>query len=183
MRVPAITSREQVPPPYRYLYDEIAESRGGALTGPFWALMNSPIAAARTASLGAYVRYESAVPERLVSVAAMTVARTLDNHYEWTVNENAALRAGVPRASLDAIRDRTAPAGLEGDDLLAFRFCHELLQKNRVSEEAWSALEQRFGLKIVTDLCAAIGYYACIALVMNAFEVMPGPERPTTLPV
>lgn len=182
MRVPAITTREQVAPPYRHLYDEITDSRGGALTGPFWALMNSPVAAARTAALGAYVRYESAAPARLVSVAAMTVARQFNNHYEWTVNENATLQAGVPRESIDAIRNRTAPAGLSGDDLLVFQFTNQLLQKHRIADDAWAALEGRFGLKIVTDLCAAIGYYACIAIVMNAFDVMPGPERPSTLP-
>lgn len=183
MRVPAITTREQVVPPYQHIYDEIAASRGGALTGPFWALLYSPVVAGRTAALGAYVRYESSLPERVHTVAAMTVARALDCHYEWTVNENGARRAGLTDDEIAALRDRRAPGGLNGDDVLVFQFANQLMTKHRVDEPTWHAMEARYGLKIVADVCAAIGYYSHIAMVMNAFEVMPPPDRPSTLPV
>jgi 4-carboxymuconolactone decarboxylase len=180
-RVPEITKREDVSPPYRHLFDEIADSRGGAITGPFRVLLYSPIAAARTAQLGAYVRFESSLPDRVHSLAAMAVARELDCHYEWTVNEGGARRAGIPDEAVDAIKLRRAPEGLSGDDLLVFTFANDLLKKHRVDEETWKAMHDRYGMKIVTETVAAVGYYACIAMALNAFEV--DPERPSTLPM
>ena len=53
-----------------------------------------------------------------------------------------------------------------------------LLGRHRVSDEAFAALQTRFGLEGVVDLTATIGYYAMIACALNAFAVEPSPGEP-----
>ena len=57
-----------------------------------------------------------------------------------------------------------------------------LLREHRVSDEAFAALEKRFGLEGLVDLTATIGYYAMIACALNAFAIEPTPGEPL-LPV
>jgi 4-carboxymuconolactone decarboxylase len=182
-RVPLIHNREDVNPSYRDVFDEIASSRDGEITGPYQGLLYSPIPAARTAHLGAYVRFESTLPDIVLSLTAMTVAREYDCHYEWAVNEIGAERVGVRTEAIEAIKHNRAPDGLTAEEVLVFNFARELLQQHRVSEETWDAAVARYGLKAVTDIVVAIGYYTCIAMALNAFEVDDPPQRPSTLPV
>jgi len=53
--------RADLAPEHQPLYDAIAVSRGG-LPPNFKALLNSPVASARMAVLGTYVRFETPCP-------------------------------------------------------------------------------------------------------------------------
>lgn len=182
-RVPEIKNREDVAPVHRGLFDEIAQSRGGSVSGPFRVLLYSPIPAVRAASLGAYFRFEHSLPERVASIAAITVGRETDCVYEYTAQEAGARRAGVREEAIEAIKHRRAPEGLLADELLVWTFTTELLRNHRVSEETWQAALDRLGMKPLTDLIGAIGYFSYIAVAMNAFETDPRPEREPTLPL
>src|SRR5690349_8143893 len=48
--------REDLPAEHRHIYDDIAGSRGGVQPN-FKALLNNPLATARMAALGGYVRF------------------------------------------------------------------------------------------------------------------------------
>ena len=182
-RVPEIRKREDVAPVYRRLFDELAESRGGEPSGPYRVLLHSPVPAFRAAQLGAYFRFEHAMPQKVASISAITVGRELDSVYEFTVQEAGARRAGVREEAIDAIKYRTAPAGLVGDELLVWTFTTELLRAHRISADTWQEALDRFGLKPLTDLIGAICYFCYISVAMNAFEVTPLPEREPTLPL
>ncbi|MEE8443259.1 MAG: carboxymuconolactone decarboxylase family protein [Dehalococcoidia bacterium] len=182
-RVPEIRNREDVAPVYRELFDELTNSRGGLVSGPFRVLLYSPVPALRAAQLGAYFRFEHSLPEKVASIAAITVGRETDCVYEYTVQEAGARRAGVREEAIDAIKNRRAPEGLVGDELLVWTFTTELLRSHRVSEPTWQAALDRFGMKPTTDLIGAIGYFCYIAVAMNAFEVDTRPELEPTLPL
>ena len=182
-RVPEVRKREDLAPVYRQIFDEIADSRGGAPSGPFRVLLHSPIPAARAAHLGAYMRFESSLPEKVGRLSALIVGREYDCVYEWTVNESGARGAGVRDEVIDAIKHRRAPEGFVGDEALVWNFTSELLHNHRVSKDTWQEALDRFGLKALTDLVGSIGYYCYIACALNAFEVDTRPEQEPTLPV
>ncbi|MBI4307053.1 MAG: carboxymuconolactone decarboxylase family protein [Chloroflexi bacterium] len=182
-RVREIRKREDIAPVYRKLFDELAESRGGEPSGPFRVLLHSPVPAQRAAQLGAYFRFEHALPEKVISIAAITVGRETDCVFEYTAQEEGARRNGVREEAINAIKHRKAPTGLVGDELLVWTFTTELLRKHRVSEPTWKAAMDRFGLKPLTDLVGAIGYYTYISIAMNAFETDTRPDREPTLPL
>lgn len=182
-RVPEIRKREDVAPIYRELFDEIAASRGGQPSGPFRVLLYSPEPAVRLARLGTYFRFEHSLPEKVASLAAITVGRELNSVYEYTVQEGGARRAGVREEAINAIKHRRAPEGLVGDELLVWKFTTELLRAHRVSPPTWQAALDRFGMKPLTDLIGAISYFCYISVAMNAFEVDTRPELEPTLPL
>ena len=56
--------REDLPAEHRHIYDDIAGSRGGVQPN-FKALLNNPLATARMAALGGYVRFETPLSSRV----------------------------------------------------------------------------------------------------------------------
>src|SRR5256885_3769468 len=103
MPIPAVTDREQVPEDQRHHWDAIAASRG-SVRGPFALLMHSPEVAGRVAHVGTFVRFESSLGPTTRELAAMVTAQLLDCEYEATAHERQAREAGVPDATLQAIR-------------------------------------------------------------------------------
>jgi len=61
-RVPRITERSQVADEHGEIFDSITSSRG-RVSGPFSVLLNSPETAGRAAHLGAYLRFDSTLPD------------------------------------------------------------------------------------------------------------------------
>lgn len=171
-RVPEVTSREELAPEHRPAFDDIQASRG-TVSGPFKVLLNSPEVARRIAHTGAYLRFENSIPLEVSELAVLATARELDCQFAWTAHERAARTAGVREEAIVAIRERTAPRGLNPGEALVFNYAQELLWKHRVSQNAFQAALQRFGAKQLTDLTATIGYYSLLSCVLNAFEVQP----------
>ena len=72
--LPRIKNREDLPEEGWAAYDEIVGSRGG-VSGPFSVLLNSPEAGRRVGHLGAYIRFESSLPEEVTELAILVTAR------------------------------------------------------------------------------------------------------------
>lgn len=178
-RVPLVTEREELPPADRHHYDDIEASRGG-VRGPFPALLNSPALAGRLAHLGAYVRFEGELAGDVRELAILTTAREFDCAFEWAAHVPIARDAGVPRAAIDALADGDASGGLSEPHATVVAYGRELLGDHRVSDETFDRAVGRFEASGVTELTATMGYYAMVACVLNAFEVLPD-ERPAWL--
>ena len=166
-------TREDLPADKQHVFDEIAGSRG-AVRGPFAMLLHSPDVAQRIAHTGAYVRFETTLPDNLREVAILTTARFWDCKYEWTAHQKIAEgEAGVRPEAISAIANHTAPAGLRGDEVIVFNYVSELLSTHRISDASFKAAHDRFGDKATVDLTATAGYYSMIASVLNACNVEP----------
>ncbi|WP_092814186.1 carboxymuconolactone decarboxylase family protein [Halopenitus malekzadehii] len=97
-------SRETIPEEHRHHYDAIAESRGG-VRGPFSILLNSPELAGRVGHLGAFVRFESDLPDADRELTILATARAFDCVFEWAVHEPIAREAGVSGSTIDVVPD------------------------------------------------------------------------------
>ena len=173
-------AREDLAPEHRHVYDEIAASRG-SVDPNFAVLLNSPEAAARMSPLGAYVRFQTPLPDRVKAVAVLVTARECDGDYVWTANERQARNAGVEDAVIESIRGGRAPEGLTGQDADVARFTLELLRGHRVSEPTFRAVKTGLGGAMVVDLLVFIGYYQALAHTLSALEVveLPGGVKST----
>src|ERR1700739_398903 len=103
-KLPAITSKDQVPASGHAVFDSIVASRGG-VHGPFSVFMHSPEISGRVAHLGAYVRFEGSLDMRVRVLAAMTVGREYEAMYVWGAQTGGARRQNVPEATITAIRE------------------------------------------------------------------------------
>ncbi|PYM25973.1 MAG: hypothetical protein DMD78_05120 [Candidatus Rokuibacteriota bacterium] len=172
-RLTPITSKEQVPAKHQTIVDSIVVSRG-ALQGPFTMFLHCPELAGRVAHLGAFVRFEGALDMRVRVLAAMTVARELDALYVWGAQTGAARRLDVPDSTIAAIRERHS-RGIPPEDAQIVDATRALLQKHRVDDATAKALRARFGDEGFIQLTGTIGYYAMLAMTVNACELEPGP--------
>jgi 4-carboxymuconolactone decarboxylase len=172
--------RADLTPAHQPLYDEIAASRGG-LPPNFKALLNSPVASARMAVLGAYVRFETPLPARIKALALLTAAREAEGDYVWAMNQPQAQSAGLGEDIINAIRERRAPDGLAPEDASIVQFTLELLRQHRIADATFQAVQHRLGDAGVIDLLMLIGYYHSLAHTLGALEVGPPPGVPSTL--
>jgi 4-carboxymuconolactone decarboxylase len=164
--------REDLPAEHWHIYDDIAGSRGRVQPN-FKALLNNPLATARMAALGGYVRFETPLPPRVKMLAVLATAREFDGDYVWTANLPQARNAGVDEATIQAIRERRAPQGLALEDALIVQFTLELLRQHRITDTTYQVVQQRLGDAGVIDLLVLIGYYGSLSHTLSALEVMP----------
>jgi len=170
--------REALPADQRRFHDAVREIRRSPISGPFIVLLNSsPDLATRVAHLGHYFHSrgqvdESIVPMRVRGFIAAIGARALDGAYEWCAWINWALEAGVPQATVDAIREGRPLPPLSQAEALALAVCAELTAgDHRLSDGTFAAALDHFGTRALVELVATLGYFALIAFPLNAFEI------------
>lgn len=179
-RLTPITNKEQVPAKHRAAVDSIVKSRG-AIQGPFTMFLHCPELAERVAHLGAFVRFEGSLDMRVRVLAAMTVARELDAVYVWGAQTGGARKLGVPESTIAAIREKHT-RGVPAEDAQIIDFTRELMRRHRVDDAAAKALLARFGNEQFLELTGAIGYYAMLAMTVNACELEAGPNAEVLTP-
>jgi len=180
-RLPYVT-RDQLKPQDQPYYDEIVGSRGG-VRGPYGILLHCPKLAARVAATGAYVRFESSLPDGLKEVIILATAREHKSQYEFTAHARLARLANVSENTIRAIAQGTAPRGLTGDDELVVRYTQELLRNHKLSDATFNAATARFGVEGTIELTALIGHYLLVGQILAAFEVDLAPGATPELPV
>jgi 4-carboxymuconolactone decarboxylase len=175
-RLTPITSKDQVAAKDHAIVDAIISSRG-ALQGPFTMFLHSPEIAGRVAHLGAFVRFEGSLDMRVRVLAAMTVAREFEAMYVWGAQTNGARRLGIPESTITAIREKHT-RGIPPEDAQIVTFTRQLLEKHRVDDATFQAMQERFGPDQFIQLTGAIGYFSLLAMTVNAceLEAAPGAE-------
>lgn len=180
-RVPYV-EREELDAAGQAIYDRIRKDRNSpTVSGQFRAMLNSPKAAGYLTSMGAELRFNSAVPENLKELAIILVAREWDSGIEWTGHAVLAAKAGVSAASIEAIRTRKAPAGLTADEQVIARFTHELIRGKNVSDDAFSAAQKLLGTRGVVDLALTCSYYTALGLTQIALKLEMDGGKVSTL--
>jgi len=168
-----ITDREGLNGEQQAVFDSIAGGARGGVRGPHSILLHRAEVAAPLDKLGAYLRYECAIPERQRELAILVVAASWQAEYEWFAHAPLAAKAGIAQEVIDAVGRRETPEFEREDDALVHRFAQELLETKQVSGTTYGLVEGLFGAAAVIDLVALLGYYTTIAMVLNAFEVAP----------
>lgn len=163
-------TRADLKPEDQKYYDSIEGSRGG-VRGPFGVLLHTPDLAARVAHTGAYVRFNLDLPESLKETVIITTAREIKNQYEFAAHARLARQAGVTDATITAIANGTAPAGLSGEAALLVAYTKELLQDHKVSDTTYNAVRDKYGVGRTVEITALIGHYLLVGQILAAFEV------------
>lgn len=180
-RVPYV-EREELDAEGQEIYDRIRKDRNSPRVGlQFRALLNSPKAAGYLTSMGAQLRFQSAMPENLKELAIILVAREWNSGIEWTGHAVLAANAGVSAASIEAVRTGKAPAGLTADEQAIARFVHELTRRKDVPDDVFAAVHKLLGMKGVVDLTLTCSYYTALSLAQIALKLEMEPGKASTL--
>jgi 4-carboxymuconolactone decarboxylase len=176
-RLPPIPP-EHWTPAQRELAEEIIRGPRGALVSPFVPLLRSPELMAHAQRMGEYLRYRSAIGQRLSELAILVTARAWSQPVEWAIHAPIARREGISEDHIAAIALGRRPAGMDADEALVHDFCSELHAHKAVSDATWAAAIARFGEQGTVDLVGINGYYTLLSMVMNCAQT-PAPQTAT----
>ena len=180
-RVPYVT-RDELDAAGQAIYDRIRQDRNAPEVGrQFRALLHSPQATGYLTSMGAQLRFQSAMPENLKELAIILVAREWNSGLEWTGHAVLAARAGVSPESIEAIRTRQAPEGLTAPEQAIARLVHQLLRHKEVPDEVFAAAHTLLGTQGVVDLALTCSYYTAVCLAQLVLKPEMEGGRVSTL--
>ncbi len=158
-------------PEQRAVYDTVVSGPRGAVIGPLRAALHSPELADRWQRLGEILRFRLTIPKRLGELAILVTARRWNAELEWVVHAEAALKAGVAPAVVEAILDGRAPKFSDPDEAEVYVFVRELQLSGRVGDPAYDAVRTRWGERGVVELTALTGYYTMVAMTLNTHRI------------
>ena len=115
------------------------------LQGPTGIMLYSPKCSEAQGMLTRYLRHESGISPRVREVALQIVARCMDQQFEWTAHEPEAIKAGVPRETIDAMKHDRPLDGLDPLDALVIELGRALWREHKVSPDLFARAKAAFG--------------------------------------
>ncbi|MDY7579218.1 carboxymuconolactone decarboxylase family protein [Herbaspirillum sp. RTI4] len=164
MPLPAMSELNEV---QRQAAQDIINGPRKALYGPFIPLLRSPELLDRSSKMGEYLRYKSAIGNKLSELVILIVARHWTQQVEWYLHQPIALKVGIKQEVIDAIADGRTPTGLSEDEQIVYDFSTEINTNKGVSDVTYQKAKTRFGDTGVIDMLGVNGYYTFLAIVMN----------------
>jgi len=179
-----LPSADAMTPEQKRMADAVIAGPRGSLRGPFPVLIHSPVMGDLAQRLGAYVRFDSVLPQPLRELAILCTARFWTAQYEWYAHRELGLKAGLDPAVIDAVASGKRPTGLSREEGVIYDFASQLLATKGVTDAAFAAVKEAFGLQAVVDLIGTIGYYSLVAMTLNVnrSEIPPGAVPLAPLP-
>lgn len=178
--------REDMDAQGQRFYDAVAGPRSRTLVGlrgPSGIWLHSPELGDRMRAVNQYLRFETALGRRLTELAILVTARELDNQFEWTAHEPAALAEGLTQDVIDIVKYRKPPRGLGREESTIIAFGREAFRDRKVRSETFAQAVALFGHEGVVNLAALMGNYAMTAVILNAVDQQLHPDREPSLPV
>ena len=156
----------------RAVHDAIVATRGN-LHGPFLAWLHSPGLAGPAAELGAFCRYGTRLSLLESELMILCVAAHCHCLGEQQIHEPIALRAGVPEAVVQGLRQGEEVLSLlaETRQQTLVRLAQALLQTQRIEPALYAEGLQLLGEPGLVELVGLLGYYTLVAMTLNAFEM------------
>jgi len=171
-RVKLIVNRDDVAAKDHALFDELAALRG-RISGPSTVVLHSPGLARPWNEISEYLHRHTIVEPQHAELAVCATARERDCAYIWNAHVPLARKAGVPTATIDAVRDRRPTTGLTADETSVVDYVRQLIQNNRVESAVFDRLLQAHNPQWLVELTVWIGRYQALAGILNGFEVAP----------
>lgn len=119
---------------------------------------------------GGVVRWEFALGRPLSELAILTVARELDQPYEWSLHELEAIAVGLEPSVIDIVRNRLPLAGIGENEAAIIQAGREIFGEHELSAEAYARAEALLGRTNLVDIVMLMAEYAEDAVRLTAFN-------------
>ena len=149
--------------------------------GPPPVSIYSPKSAEPIQELNQYLR-KSVVGPHYFELAALIAARGIDQQYEWSGHEPAAVRAGVEQSVIDVVKFNRDPAGLSEKDATVVKLGRALFRDHKVSPALWAKTVELFGRQGAVEVTTIMGDYAMVGFMLTAVDQQLPPDRKPLLP-
>ncbi|MEP7314347.1 MAG: carboxymuconolactone decarboxylase family protein [Pseudomonadota bacterium] len=180
-RLPPLT-RAELDAEGKGVYDRIVGTGPAPATGPVALSLYSPKIAQVFSDLNGYLRYNGALSPRHTEVAILVATWEIEQQYEYSAHEPAALRYGAPQTVIDTIKYNRAPVGLSPEETLIIRLGRAILRDHKVDSALYAEAEKMFGRKGVVELVTVMGDYVMVGMIMTTIDQHLPADRPAVLP-
>ena len=157
------------------LYNKIIKTRdikpNGQIGGPFDVWLLNAEMGKRITGMGDFFRFRTSVDRRYIELTILVTGQFWQAQFEWYAHEPMALKAGLPREVIDAIKVGNTPLFEHEADRITFELCRELHGNHQVSDETFTAAVGEFGEQGVAELINLAGYYTMVSMTLNTFQV------------
>lgn len=162
----------------REIYRQIVRARGH-MRGPFAVWLRNAELCENTLKLQEMFASRVKLERRLLELMILISARSATAQYAWFIHEPHALKFGISPEIIQAIRERRTPEFSHDDERLVYDITMELNATRSLSEANYQRGMAAFGEEVMVELVSAIGFYAMVAMTLNAFTVsVPGGNEP-----
>lgn len=161
---------DQLDPAQAGIYHSIMATRGN-VEGPFLAWLLAPGLAGPAQKVGAFCRYGTALELVESELLILLVAAAHNCIGEQQIHEPIARKAGLTESAVDCIRRNQAPILATPRQQMLYRLACALLQTHRIEASIYASAETLFGQTTLVEIVGVLGYYAMVAMTLNAFEM------------
>ena len=169
-RIPLVTEASMTDAQRRVYEAMMTGPRRSPPVGPLAAAMHRPDLAEKWSDLGLVLRFNSSFPPRLREFVILLTGRFWDCQFEWFSHEGEARKAGLSEQTIETLR-----AGghnfAASDEQAIHDYAIELLHNHRATDATYQRILDAYGTAGIVELTALIGYYAMVALTLNAHEI------------
>jgi len=183
-RFPAVQRGDLKTDADRAVYDSVVGTapRATPLLGPGGVSLYSPGAAVPIDRLNRYLRNESVIGRKFFELCALVGASELDQQYEWTGHEAAALQFGVSQKAVDVIKFNRAVDGLDEKETVVIQMGRQILRQHKLNPELFAHAVRLFGRQGTLELSVTIGDYVLAGIMLITADQQLPPDRPPLLP-
>jgi 4-carboxymuconolactone decarboxylase len=180
-RLPPLT-RADLDDEGKAVYDRIVGDGPAPRTGPVALSLYSPQIAQVFSDLNGFLRYNGDLSPRHTEVAILVATWEIEQQYEYSAHEPAALRFGAPQAVIDTIKYDREPVGLSPEETLIIRLGRAIMRDHKVDSALYAEAEKTFGRKGLVEMVTVMGDYVMVGMVMTTIDQHLPADRPAVLP-
>ena len=152
------------------------------VVGPYPVWLQSPDLAKRARALSEYLRFQSAPSKRHAEIAILVTGRYWRAEFEFYAHAELARKAGVEEPIIRALAAGKRPAFSRADDEAVYDLSTEMLNTRRVGDATYKRALDTFGMPMLVDLVAIVGYYCMVSVTLNTFEAPLPTGEPSPFP-
>ena len=150
------------------LFAELAAG-GSAVPPVYRVLAYSPRTVRAWHDFAAPLRATGSVPPGLRELAILRVAHTTGSDRQWRHHRELAVAAGIPPATVDAVRGDPASGPFSSTERAVLRLAGELAAGGAVAEATFAGVLTALGAEQTVELVVVLTYYRGLAGVLAAF--------------
>lgn len=165
----------------RAAYDYIVGTapRPTPLLGPGGISLYSPGSAEPIDRLNRYLRSNSVIGRKLFELCALIGAWEIEQQYEWTGHEAAALQFGVSQKGVDTIKFNRPIEGLAEDETVVIEMGRQILRNHKLDSALYAHAVRLFGRQGTMELAVTMGDYILAGIMLiTADHQLPVDRKP-----
>ncbi|MGY8814983.1 MAG: hypothetical protein ACKVG9_03870 [Rhodospirillales bacterium] len=102
------------------------------------------------------IRYDSPAGRRLIELAILVGARNGEQHFEWSLHVDEALRQGLEMNIIDIVRLKQLPVGIGEKEAAIISLSREMAEQHRVSPQTYSRALKALGKVALVDIAITV---------------------------